>query len=272
MKDGITTAARSADDVFPRDTTRGPVPGTPEYLEFIDDQITIINAEYVRSVSKLSPVAGEIFEELGKGAVGIIDAVAPGKPLRVLDICCGAGLAVETLMNLDVTIASLTLTEQDPRLLDKAKGYLAGKGLLGKIGSVRTAVFDPNTHRLSDRVEGKFALVVTCNAFQHFSCDHQATLVGEIYDQLAPQGIFVMQTHLKVLEPDWRNSIIEHMKAQMSASNADDSFVRRAISHTTRFHNFVPTSDVFGWCEKAGFAIVECLFRRHIIGIIGAVK
>lgn len=264
--------SRSAHGIFPRDTTHGPIPGTPEYLEFIDDQITIINAEYVRSVSKLSPVAGEIFDELGKGAFGIISAVAPGKPLRVLDICCGAGLAVETLMDLGVPIASLTLTEQDPRLLEKAKAYLASKGLLAKIETVSTAVFDPNTDQLAQKATGEFDLVMSCNAFQHFSCDHQKALIREIHDQLSPQGIFVMQTHLKVLEPDWRNSIIEHMKAQMSASNADDAFVQRAISHTTRFHNFVPTSDVFGWCQDAGFSIVECLFRRHIISIIGAIK
>lgn len=263
---------RSMDSVFPRDTTHGPIPGTPEYLEFIDDQLTIINADYVRSVSKLSPVAGEIFDELGRGAFGLISALMPGKPLRVLDICCGAGLAVETLMNLGVPIDSLTLTEQDPRLVEKAEEYLRGKGLLAKIRTLKTAVFDPNLDRLSERAEGEFDLVMSCNAFQHFSCEHQKTLVREIYDQLAPQGMFVMQTHLKVLEPDWRNSIIEHMKAQMSASQADAAFVERAIRHTTRFHNFVPTTDVFEWCQTAGFSIVECLFRRHIISIIGAIK
>jgi SAM-dependent methyltransferase len=265
-------APRSTDDIFPRDTTRGPVPGTPEYGQFIDDQLTIVNADYVRSISKLSPVADEIFDELSRGAFGILSAVMPAKPIRVLDICCGAGLAVEALMNLGVEIDSLTLTEQDQRLVDRAEGYLRDKGHLPKIRTVRTAVFDPNIHRLSDRAGGEFDLVMSCNAFQHFSCEHQATLVREIYDQLSPRGVFVMQTHLKVLEPDWRNAIIEHMKAQMSATQADAAFVERAIRHTTRFHNFVPTTDVFGWCQAAGFSIAECLFRRHIISIIGAIK
>jgi len=257
---------------FPRDTTHGPIPGTSEYDEFIDDQKTIINADYLRSVSKLSPVAHEIFNEVGQGAFGIISAVMPDKPLRVLDICCGAGLAIEALVNLGVPIESLTLTEQDPSLIETAVSYLGGKGYLAKIGSLKTAIFDPNTCRLSERTAGEFDLVISCNAFQHFSCEHQAKLIEEIYAQLSSHGIFVMQTHLKVLTPNWRNSIIEHMKEQMEVMQADEAFVARAIRHTTRFHNFVPTADLFEWCRLAGFSVVECLFRRHIIGVIGAIK
>jgi hypothetical protein len=84
--------------------------------------------------------------------------------------------------------------------------------------------------------------------------------------------MLVMQSHIKVHSPDWRNQIIEHMKAQMAAMNAPPDFVERAIRHTTKFHNFVPATDLFEWCRSAGFTTVDCLFRRHIIGVVGAIK
>ena len=268
-----TTQKESALKFFPRDTTHGPIPGTPGYEQFIDDQLTIIKADYLRSAKKLTSLADDIFVQVGRNAVSIIDTIMPGKPLRVLDICSGIGLATETFIELGVPVESVTLTEQDPRLLERAVEYLTEKGHAAKIrGGIRTNVFDPNIHRLADKAPGEYDLVVSCNAFQHFSCEHQKDLIQQIHDQLAPHGLMVVQSHWKVLERDWRKSIIETMKQQMASQNADASFRERAIRHVDAFHNFVSTSDLFGWCESAGFSIYEVLYRQHIIGAIGAIK
>ena len=164
---------------FPRDTTHGPVPGTPEYDDFIDDQLTIIKADYLRSIGKLTPLADEIFTEVGPAAAAILSAIQPDRALRVLDICCGIGLAVDTLMTLGVSIDSLTLTEQDARILERTVAFLEERGHRSKIRSLTTTVFDPNVHRLADAPRGP-TTVISCNAFQHFASEHQKRLIREI--------------------------------------------------------------------------------------------
>jgi cyclopropane fatty-acyl-phospholipid synthase-like methyltransferase len=263
----------SALKFFPRDATHGPIPGTAEYEQFIDDQLTIIKADYLRSAKKLTSLADDIFVEVGKNAVAILNTIMPGRPLRILDICSGIGLATETFIELGVPVESVTLTEQDPRLLERAVEYLTEKGHAAKIKKgIRTDVFDPNIHRLADKAPGEFDLVVSCNAFQHFSCEHQKSLIQQIHDQLSTHGLMVVQSHWKTLEPDWRKSIIEAMKKQMASQKADAAFSERAIRHVTAFHNFVSTSDLFEWCDAAGFSIKEVLYRQHIIGALGAIK
>lgn len=191
----------------------------------------------------------------------------------MMDFCCGVGLATEAVMNTGIAVDSLTLTEQDRRLVSRGLAYLDERGHRAKVGSVATSVFDPNVQALREATDGReFDLIISCNAFVHFSTAVQQRLIGDMYEQLSDDGMLVVQSHMKVLAPDWRNGLIEHMKAQLRATSAEPGFVERAVRHTSSFHNFVSTSDLIEWCHAAGFKTADCLFRRHLIGIIGAIK
>lgn len=264
--------ASSAYEFFPRDATVPPVPGTPSFDLYLRDQLTFIDAEYIKSAGKMTNVADEIFVEVGKSAVSMMNAIMPGRPVRVLDLCSGIGLAAETFLSMGLQIESLTLTEQHPDLVRRAAEYTETKGFRSKVGRLNAAFFEPNLHKLEDKAPGEYDLVVSCNAFQHFSCEVQKSLIDQVYRQLSAHGVLVVQSHWKTHEPSWRNAIMENMKARMAAMNAPADFQESAIRHVGGYHNFVSSSDLFDWCCEAGFGIVDCLFRKHIIGAIGAVK
>lgn len=264
--------AKSAYEFFPRDTTVPPVPGTKNFDLYLNDQLTFIDAEYIKSAGKMTNVADEIFVEVGKNAVSMMNAIMPGRPVRVLDLCSGIGMSAETFLSMGMQIESLTLTEQHEDLVRRAMEYTEAKGFRSKLGKVTGAVFEPNLHKLADKAPGEYDLVVSCNAFQHFSCEVQKSLIQQIHRQLSPHGVLIVQSHWKVHEPSWRNAIIEDMKQRMSATNAPPKFQESAIRHVGGYHNFVSSSDLMDWCREAGFGLVDTLFRKHIIGVLGAVK
>jgi phospholipid N-methyltransferase len=263
---------KSAYEFFPRDATVPPVPGTNDFDLYLNDQLTFIDAEYIKSANKMTNVADEIFVEVGKNAVAMMNAIRPRKAVRVLDLCSGIGMATETFLEMGMQVESLTLTEQHPDLVRRAVEYTETKGFRSKIARLASAFFEPNLHKLADVAPGEYDLVVSCNAFQHFSCEVQKSLMQQVHRQLSPHGVLLVQSHWKTHEPSWRNAIMEDMKARMAATHAPAKFQESAIRHVGGYHNFVSSSDLMDWCREAGFGLVDILFRKHIIGIVGAVK
>ena len=190
--------------------------------------------------------------------------------MRVLDLCSGVGIVSQELLKADLPIESITLADMSPVLLGRAVALLEKHHpSFGK--RLTTVVTDLLVDDLREKL-GQFDLIVTSNAFQHFPRERQAALFAQIHDLLGPSGVFVFESHFKVLRPDWKQQLIHEYQASMRQQGAPEEFVIKAARHINEFHNYVNLVDAYNWLEAAEFSFYECVFRKHEIGIFAAVK
>ena len=125
---------------------------------------------------------------------------------------------------------------------------------------------------LRERTPGKYDLVVTCNAFQHFPRERQAELFRQIHGVLGPSGVFVFESHFKLVRPRWKQHLVDEYQGRLRRHGAPEQFVSAAADHIHRFHNYVNLRDAYEWLEAAEFSFYECVFRKDEIGIFVAVQ
>jgi SAM-dependent methyltransferase len=257
--------------LFPDDTNPLPMAGTPEQQALLEDELEIGTESYFERLQQFSDRTDNIYPELIGACRNALAQALPGKPLRVLDLCSGVGIVSYELLKAGLSIESLTLADMSPVLLERAVAILKKRVGSALPKAVNTVVTDLLVDDLRTKLT-QYDLVVTCNAFQHFPRERQAELFKQIHDLLAPNGVFVFESHFKLLRPNWKQHLLTEYQASMRQQGAPEDFVVGAARHINEFHNYVNLSDAYNWLEAAGFGFYECVFRRQEIGILAAVK
>lgn len=196
----------------------------------------------------------------------------PGRPLRVLDLCCGVGVVALQLLESDLPIERLTLADLSPELMRRASALLDKRLGADRLPPLDTVEIDLLVDDLAEHTEGKYDLVVTCNAFQHFPRERQAELFRQIHRILGPSGVFVFGSHFKLVRPAWKQYLVDSYQAQLRRHGAPEQFVSDAADHIHQFHNYINLRDAYEWLEAAEFGFYECTFRKDEIGIFAAVR
>jgi SAM-dependent methyltransferase len=257
--------------LFPDDTNPLPAPGSREQHALIEDELEIGNETYLERLQQFSSVTDNIYPELVAACRDVVAQTMPDRPLRVLDLCSGIGMVSLMLLNAGMPISSIALVDISAELMERAQRILRAK---------RGASLPPlTTHRadllvgdLRERVEGKFDLVVTCNAFQHFPKERQAELFRQIRGLLSDDGVFVFCSHFKRLRPDWKGRMIAEYQDRMRTLGAPETAVAGAATHISQFHNYANLIDAYNWMEAAEFSFYECVFRKDEVAVLAAVK
>lgn len=258
-------------DLFPDDTNALPTAGSPEQQALLQDELDIANEDYFARLQQFSDVTDNIYPELVAATRNVIAEAIPGRRLRVLDLCSGIGIVSLELLRADVAIESLTLADMSSEILGRARTFLTKQCGAG-LPPLDTVVIDLLVDDLRDSVQGSYDLVITCNAFQHFPRERQAELFRQIHDVLTPSGVFIFESHFKLLRPKWKPFLVSEYQAKLRASGAPDAFLEVAAHHIHHFHNYVNLSDAYNWLEAAEFSFYECAFRKDEIGIFAAVR
>jgi SAM-dependent methyltransferase len=259
-------------DLFPDDTNVLPISGSAEQELLLVDEHEIGNAEYLKSLEKLSDVTDAIYPELIGSCVNVLRTVGKTRRLRVMDLCSGVGLVSMKLLEQDIEIDELTLVDLSPLLLERAVDLLRKSPNAHKVRTIKTVQLDLLVDDLSRFEPRSFDLVVTCNAFQHFPRERQAHLFTRIQRALDNDGVFVFGSHFKLMRPSWKDFVIDDMLGSLRKHGAPDAVVENARHHVAHYHNYLNVADVYNWLEGAGFGYFDCVFRRFIIGIFAAVK
>jgi SAM-dependent methyltransferase len=259
-------------DLFPDDNNALPTTGSAEQTALLTDEHEIGNAEYLKSLEKLSDVTDNIYPELIGACVNTLRTVGPTKKLRVMDLCSGVGLVTMKLIEQDVEIEEVTLVDLSPLLLERAIELLRKSPNAHKIHKIKTVQLDLLVDDLDRWAPESFDLVVTCNAFQHFPRERQRHLFARIQRVLGPKGVFVFGSHFKLMRPNWKEHVIEDMLQSLRKHGAPEATVENARHHVAHFHNYLNVADVYNWLEAAQFGFFDCVFRQFIIGIFAAVK
>ncbi len=259
-------------ELFPDDTNPLPRAGSPEQAALLADELAQGTEGYLDFLRQLSDVTDDIYPELTSACVQTAAQALPGRRLRVLDLCCGIGVVTLRLVEAGLPIASVTLADLSPELIGRAQAMLARRLGAGSVPPLDTLELDLLVDDLPTRADGRYDLVVTCNAFQHFPRARQAALFAQIHDVLAPSGVFVFGSHFKLVRPAWKRSLVDGYQDRMRRHGASAEALANAATHVEQFHNYVNLRDGYEWLEAAGFGFYECVFRKHEVGIFAAVR
>jgi SAM-dependent methyltransferase len=258
--------------LFPDDTNPLPTSGSKEQQALLEDELEIATEAYFQRLQQFSEVTDNIFPELMSACRNVVAQALPGKKLRVLDLCSGIGIVSLELLKADFPIERITMADMSPEILGRAAALLE-KRHGAEVGKrLRTVVTDLLVHDLRETLAEEYDLIVTCNAFQHFPRERQAELFKQIRDMLAPNGVFVFESHFKLLRPNWKQYLVHEYQTRMRQQGAPEEFVLKAAEHINGFHNYVNLSDAYNWLEAAEFGYYECVFRKDEIGILAAVR
>jgi SAM-dependent methyltransferase len=260
-------------DLFPDDTNALPAPGSSEQQRLLEDEVEVNTEAYVESLKKISNVANDLYPELIGACVNVLAEAQPERrPLRVMNLCCGAGIAVLELLERDLHIAQLTMVDISPILLERAERLLRKSPHIARVQAMELVQLDPLVDDLARWAPGSFDLVLTVNAFAHFPRSRQQRLFARVYDLLAPAGVFMFASQFKPLKPNWKQTVIADIEESVRQHGAPPDKVAHAGYHVANYHNHLNVADGYNWLESAGFSYFECAFRRSILGIFAAVK
>jgi tRNA (cmo5U34)-methyltransferase len=259
-------------DLFPDDTNPLPTSGSVEQQRLLADELEVGNEAYLQSLQKISSVANDLYPELIGGCINVLAEVQLARPLRVMNLCSGVGLAALKLLEQDVAVEELVLVDVSPQLLERAVELLGRSAHFHKVKKLGTTQLDPLIDDLTRWTAGAFDLVVTVNAFAHFPRERQRQLFTSIHRLLSPGGVFMFASQFKPLRPKWKDSVIRDIQDSLRNHGATEETVANAGIHVASFHNHLNVADVYNWLESAGFSFFECVFRRSILGIFAAVK
>jgi len=258
-------------DLFPDDVNPLPTAGSREQAALVDDELEIATEAYFERLQQFSEVTDNIYPELIGACRNVIAEAAPNRPLRVLDLCSGIGIVSLELLAADFQIAELTLADLSSEILGRATQLLA-KRQPAIAGRVKTTQLDLLADDLRAKCSGPYDLVVTCNAFQHFPRERQAALFAQIHEILAPDGVFIFESHFKPLRPRWKRTMIESYQTRARSHGAPAAFLDEIADHIENFHNYVNLYEVYNWLESGQFSYFDCVFRKDEIGIFAAVR
>lgn len=257
--------------LFPDDTNPLPASGSREQRALIDDELEIGNETYLERLQQFSDVTNNIYPELVAACRDVVAQAKPDRPLRLLDLCSGIGQVSLMLLNAGMPLSSISLVDISEELMSRAQRILRAKRG-DSLPPVSAHQADLLVGDLRHVVDGKFDLIVTCNAFQHFPKERQGELFRQIRELLSEDGVFVFCSHFKRLRPDWKGRMIAEYQERMRSMGAPESSIVGAAVHINEFHNYANLIDAYNWMEAADFSFYECVFRKDEVAVLAAVK
>ena len=196
------------------------------------------------------------------------------QPIRVLDLGCGGGSLLSTLLNIFPNASGIGLDFSEP-MLALARANLA---VFGNRAGVVPADF--NNPEWTRPLDGSFDAIVSRYAIHHVPDDRKRGVYRESYATLNPDGIFVNIEHVASLTPRG-----EALYDRLAVDTLYAGAMRRGEEPTyadveAAFHrrpdkaaNILTRTDVqLEWLRAAGFKDVDCYWKCFELAILAGYK
>lgn len=207
----------------------------------------------------------------------VLEAVARDQPFkRFLDLGSGDGtLAAAVLSRFpDATATLVDFSGPMMAAAEKRIGAIAGdhQFLIGDFG-------DPAWVQAVSPL-GPFDAIVSGFAIHHQPDENKQRVYREIFDLLAPGGMFINVEHIKPTTP-WVGQLADELMVESIAAfhqrtgtgKSREDVAREYVYRPDKAANILaPIEDQMAWLQSIGFTDVDCYFRVFELAVFGGRK
>jgi len=188
-----------------------------------------------------------------------------------IDIGCGDGILSRVIQN-QYPNAYGTLLDFSEPMLEHARANFTDE-------QARIFYQDLNESSWIDRVRDKapYDVVVSGYAIHHLTDVRKQSLYAEIYDLLAPKGIFINIEHVSV--PDqWNEDLFTHAFAQnlypLRKQEEPDLTYEQMIERLDQEDGDIcaPADTQCDWLREIGFVHVDVYMKIYALAVFGGVR
>jgi len=173
----------------------------------------------------------------------------PPEPGRVLDLGCGDGLVASLVMEARPGV-EVVACDFSAEMLSRARERFAAEPAV--------TVVEHDLDAPLPKEWGEFDAVVSAFAIHHVSDDRKPVLYAEVFERLAPGGVFCNLEHVasptEELHQAW-------LAANGTAPEDDDPS-----------NKLVSVEGQLGWLRDLGFEQVDCHYKWREIALLSGVK
>jgi ubiquinone/menaquinone biosynthesis C-methylase UbiE len=196
---------------------------------------------------------------------------APTPPRRVLDLGCGDGILLASVMEAFPDAAGVAL-DYSPLMLEQARGRLAAFGVRATVGEADLA-----TPAWLQAITGRFDAVLSGFAIHHLPDDRKRALYGEIFALLAEGGVFLNCEHVSSPTPQveqlFDDAMSEHLwqrRRERGEEVTREQVRKEFLERPDRAANILASvEEQCGWLREIGFRDVDCFWKYFELAIFG---
>jgi tRNA (cmo5U34)-methyltransferase len=191
------------------------------------------------------------------------------EPARIVDLGCGDGIVARTLLAAYPNAKAVLVDHSEP-MLERARAAMTT--FADRCDIVHGDLAEPMSTYAGAEL---FDVIVSAYAIHHLSHERKRALYGEVYDQLAPGGVFVNIEHVasptRALEEMWEESFIDHIVDKSGRPYKDVAHEFR--SRPDHADNILERLDTqLEWLRDFGFEHVDCYFKCFELAVFGGMK
>lgn len=195
----------------------------------------------------------------------------PRAPRRVLDLGCGDGIILATVLEAFPEATGIAL-DFSPLMLEQARARLAVF-----TSRATTVEADLQTPAWRAKVQGPFDAILSGLAIHHLVHERKRELYGEIFEILTPGGLFLNSEHVASLSPRgeelFNDAMTEHLYQRRRERGEDvtlDQVQRDFLERPDRAANILaPVDEQCRWLRDIGFQEVDCFWKHFELAIFG---
>jgi len=178
----------------------------------------------------------------------LMELLSPA-PRRVLDLGSGDGQVVGRVVDAYPAVEAIAC-DFSPEMLGRARERFAD---VTAVTVVEHDLDDP-----LPQAWGAFDAIVSAFAIHHVVDDRKRALYGEVFDHLAPGGVFCNLEHVASPTPELHEAFLSVLGQTLAD---DDPSNKLAL-----------TEAQLGWLRDIGFEQVDCFYKWREIGLLAGVK
>ena len=198
--------------------------------------------------------------------------------MSVLDIGCGDGIVLETIMRAFPVEQAVAL-DGSPAMLEKAEARFEGLGLFSNLVEFVEADFSEPAWlaKLGDR---RFDAVVSAFAIHHCEDERKQAIYREVFGLLRPGGAFVNIEHVASITSqgeDLFEAAYSETVHRFRQSNGQESDLARVLHELqTRpdksANRLAPVETQLGWLRDVGFVDVDCYWKHYELAVLAGYR
>lgn len=202
----------------------------------------------------------------------------PAPSLMVLDLGCGDGILLETVMR-SYPVARGVALDGSPAMLEKAQVRFEELGLFSNLVEFVEADFNDPMWRDSLPIT-EFDVIVSGFAIHHSEDDRKQTLYSEIFDLLTPGGVFVNIEHVAshsshgeaLFEAAYAETVAKFRRSLGQEADVEEVRHELATRPDKAANRLTSVETQLEWLRRIGFVDVDCYWKHFELAVLAGYK